>query len=56
MPGQWNQAEFFSADQHCVRGRKKYVGVNVGTLDQSCEVLSKKTTCCIWTAKITAMS
>ena len=35
---------------------KNYVGVNVGTLDQSCEVLSKKTTCCIWTVRITATS
>ena len=26
MSGQWNQAEFFSADQHCVRGRKKICG------------------------------
>lgn len=26
MSGQWNQAEFFSVDQHCVRGRKKICG------------------------------
>lgn len=35
---------------------KNYVGVNVGTLDQSCEVLSKKITCCIWIARTTTMS
>ena len=35
---------------------KNYVGVNVGTLDQSCEVLSKRVTCSIWTARIIIMN